>query len=73
MCMKANKLHVCPFNSLLTLLICLQCCDKDFPGDISRDVLYDPGVKVDLISIVFSRCLSSIPSALKKMLEAINV
>ena len=36
-------------------------------------VLYDPGGKVGLISIVFSGCLSGIPSAIKKILEAINV
>ena len=24
-------------------------------GDVSRDVLYEPGGKVDLISVVFSR------------------
>ena len=72
--MEANKLDGCPSNSFLTLLICLQCSDNDFGGgDVSRDVLYDPGGKVDLISVVFSRCLSAIPSAIKKILEAINV
>ena len=73
-CMEVNKLGGCPSNLFLTLLICLQCSDNDFGGgDVSRDVLYDPGGKVELISVVFSRCLSSIPSAIKKILEAINV
>ena len=41
---------------VLTLLICLQCSDNDFGrGDVSRDVLYEPGGKTDLISIVFLR------------------
>ena len=54
--MKANKLDVCPSNSFLTLLICLQCSDNDFGGgDVSRDVLYKPGAKVDLIRAVFLR------------------
>ena len=55
-CKRAKKLDGCPSNSFLTLLICLQCSDNDTGGgDVSRDVLYEPGVKVDLISIVFSR------------------
>ena len=54
--MQANKLDGCLSNSFLTLLICLQCSDNDIGGgDASRDVLHQPGVKVDLISIVFSR------------------
>ena len=61
-------------NSFLTLFICLQCNNKDFAGgNVSRDVLYDPGGRVDFISTVFSRFLSSIPSAIEKILEAINV
>ena len=41
-------------NSVLTLSICLQCSDNDFGGgDASRDVLYEPEVKADLISVVF--------------------
>ena len=72
--MEANKPDGWPSNSFLTLLICLQCSDKSFGGgDVSRDVLYEPGGKVDLISVVFSRCLSVIPSAIKKVLEAMNV
>ena len=60
--------------TFLTLLLCLQCSDNDFGGgDVSRHVLYKPGGKADLISVVFSRCLSSIPSAIKKILEVINV
>ena len=54
-CMQANKLDGSPSNSFLTLLICLQCSDNDFGGgDILWDVLYEPGGKVDLISVVFS-------------------
>ena len=53
--MWANKLDGCPSNSFLTLLICLQCSDNDIEeDDVSRDVLYEPGGKADLISIVFS-------------------
>ena len=71
--MRANKLDGCPSNSFLTLLICLQCSDSDIGGgDVSRDVLYEPGGKVDLISIVSSRMLG-MPSAIKILLEAINV
>ena len=72
--MEANKLHGCPSSLFLTLLICLQCSDNDFGGgDVSRDVLYDPRGKVDLVSVVLSTCLSAIPSAIKKVLKAINV
>ena len=72
--MEANELDGWPSNSFLTLLICLQCSNNDFGGgDVSRNVLYEPGGKVDLISVVFSRCLSSIPSAIKKILETINM
>ena len=60
--MQANKRHGCSSNSLLTLLICLQCSDNDIGGgDVSRDVLYEPGSKVDLISVVFSSYLSCLP------------
>ena len=53
-CMEANKLDGSPSNSFLTLLICLQCSDNNSGGgDISRDVLYDPEGKVDLISLIF--------------------
>ena len=45
-----------PSNSFLTLLIYLQCSENDFDeGDVSRDVLYEPGGKIDLICVVFSR------------------
>ena len=72
--MEDNKLDSRPSNSFLTLLICLQRSDNGFGGgDVSRDVLYDPGGKVDLIRVVFSRCLSGIPSAIKRILETINV
>ena len=54
--MRVNKLDGCPSSSFLSLLICLQCSDNDFGGgNVSRDVLYEPGGKVDLISVVFRR------------------
>ena len=72
--MHANKLYGRPFTSVLTLLICFQYSDNDFRGgDVSRDVLYVPGGRVDLIRVVFSIYLSSIPSAIKKIIDAINV
>ena len=40
---------------------------------MSSDVLYEPGNSFDLISVVFSSYLSCIPSAIKKLLEAMNV
>ena len=71
--MQANRLDGCPFNSFFTLLICLQCSDNDFGGgDVSRDVLYEPGGRTDLLSVVFSRYLLSIPSAINRVLQAIN-
>ena len=64
--MEANKLDGWPSNSFLTLLICLQWSPNNFGGgDVSRDILYDPEGKVDLVSVVFSRCFSAIPSAKK--------
>ena len=72
--MEANKLDGCPSSSFLTLLICLQCSENDLGwGDVPRDVLHEPEGKVDLISIVFSRYLSCIPSAIKIVLEVMNV
>ena len=72
--MRANKLDGCPSNLFLTLLICLQCSDNDIgEGDVSRDVLYEPAGKVDLIRIVFSRYLSCMISAIKIVLSAMNV
>ena len=63
--MRANKLDCCPSNSFLALLICLQCSDNDIGGgDVSRDVLYETGGKVDLITVVFAGYLSCIPSAM---------
>ena len=71
--MQVNKLDGCPSNLFLTLLICLQCSDNDFwGGDVSRDVLYEPGDRIDFLSAVFSRYLTNIPSAIKIVLEAIN-
>ena len=53
-CMEASKLDGWPSSSFLTFLICLQGSDNDFGGgDVSRDVLYAPEDKVDLISVVF--------------------
>ena len=40
---------------------------------MSRDVLYEPRGKVDLIRVVFSKYWSCIPSAIKIVLEAMNV
>ena len=55
-CIRANKLDRCPSNSFLTLLICLKCSDNDTGGgDISRDILYEPGNSLHLIRVVFSR------------------
>ena len=72
--MHASKLGGCPSTSVLTPLICFHYSDNDFGGgDVSRDVLYEPGGRVDLISVVFSIYLSSIPSAIKKIIDAINV
>ena len=72
--MEANRLDGSPFSWFLTLLICLQCNDKIVGGrDVSGHVLYEPGGNVDLMSIVFSRYLSCIPSAIKIVLEAMNV
>ena len=72
--MEANKLNGCLSSSFFTLLICLQCSDNDTGGgDVARDVLYEPGSSLDLISVVFSRYFSRIPSAIKELLEAMNV
>ena len=51
-CIWANKLDGCPSNSFLTL----HCSDNEIGGgDLSRDVSYEPGGKVELISVFFSR------------------
>ena len=64
--MRVSKLDGCPSNSCLTLWICLQCSDNNIGGgDVSRDVLYEPGNSLDLISVFFSRQSSDIPSAIK--------
>ena len=71
---QVNKLDGCPSNPFLTLLICLQCSDNDLGGgDVSIYVLYEPGGRVVLIIIVFSIQSSGILSAIKIVLEAINV
>ena len=37
-------------------MICLQCSDNDLGrGDVSRDVLYEPRGRVDLLGVVFPR------------------
>ena len=52
--MQANKLDGCPSNSFFTLLICSQCSDNDFGGgDVSMDVSYEPGGRVDLFKCSF--------------------
>ena len=72
--MRVSNLDGCPSNSCLTLWICLQCSDNNIGGgDVSRDVFYEPGGKVDLIGVVFLRYLSGMPSAIKIVLEAMNV
>ena len=54
--MQANKLDGCPSTSFLTLLICLQYSDDDIGGcDVSNDVSHEPGGRVDLLSVAFSR------------------
>ena len=54
--MRASKLDGGPSNPFLTLLICLQCSDNDTgAGDVSRDVLYEPGNSLDMISVAFSK------------------
>ena len=60
--MEATKLDGCLSNLLLALLTSLQCSDNNLGGgDVSRHVLYESGVKDDLVSVVFSRKLSCIP------------
>ena len=65
-CLQDNRLDGFPSTSFLTVLICLECCDTNFVGDyVSRDVLFVPGVKVELVPAVFSRWLLGVPSAIK--------
>ena len=71
--MQAKKLDGYPSSSLLTLLICLQWSAYAIGSYVSRDVLYEPKGRVDLISVVFSRYLSGIPSVIKIVLPAMNV
>ena len=56
-------------------LLCLQYSDDDFGGetDVSSDVWYVSEGKVDLVHVVLSRWLLGIQSAIKKLLDAINV
>ena len=54
--MRDSKLDGGPSNPFLTLLICLQCSDNDTgAGDVSRDVLYQPGNNLDMISVAFPK------------------
>ena len=54
--MQANSFDGCQSTLFLTLLICLQFSDNDFwVGDVSRDILYEAGGKVEMTSVVFSR------------------
>ena len=54
--MQVNKLDGWLSSSFLILLICLQCSDNDNGRvDVSRDVMYEPGGKGNLIRVVFSR------------------
>ena len=54
--MQANRLDGCPSSFSITLLICLRCSDNDFGvNDLSREVLYYPGGRIDLLHVVFSR------------------
>ena len=54
--MQTNRLDVCISTSFLTLFICLQYGDNNFEGgDVSRNVLYAPRGRVDLLIVVFSR------------------
>ena len=59
-------------DNLTRFWLWLQCSDSDLRGG-SRDVLYEPGGKVDLISAVFSRYLSGMPNTIKIVLSAKNV
>ena len=54
--MNNNKLEGQQQQTFSILLSCLQCSDNDFGGgDVSTDVFYEPGGKVNLIRVVFSR------------------
>ena len=54
--MQANRLDSYPYTSFLTLLISLQCSNNDFGGgNVSKDVLYGPGGRINLLRVVFSR------------------
>ena len=57
-CMHANSFDGFPSNSVLTLLICLQCSDNNFGGrDVSKEVLHASRGRIDLLSAVLSRHL----------------
>ena len=71
---QSYRLDSCSSTLFLNLLIFLLHSDNNIGGwDVSRDVLYEPEGKDDLIRAVFSRYFSSILRALKKVFHAINV
>ena len=54
--MNTNKFEGQQQQTFSNLLTCLQCSDNDFGvGDVSTDVFYEPGGKVNLIKVMFSR------------------
>ena len=69
------------FRTICLIDVCDSCGAVGFKSsdnvlggsDVSRDVLYEPRGKVDLIRVVFSKYWSCIPSAIKIVLEAMNV
>ena len=71
--MQAIRLDGWSSNSFLTLLICSQCSDNDFGGGVvTRDVLYEPEKTSEYFMLIFFRIFSGTPSAMKKLLSAVN-
>ena len=71
--MQANRLDGCPSKSFFTLLICLQCSDNNFGGSVvTRHVLYEPEKTSEYFMLIFLRIFSGTPSAMKKILLAVN-
>ena len=62
---RLTNFYGCPFNSFLTLLVCLQCSDNDFGGGV---VTYEPEKITKYLMLTFVRILSGTPSAVKKLL-----
>ena len=70
---RLTDFYGCPFNSFLTLLVCLQCSDNDFGGGVvTKDVFYEPEKITKYLMLTFVRILSGTPSAVKKLLSAVN-